>query len=456
MTDKTETWIKLKETKPKKEGVWGENKQTWERYIFPNNTEKPNIQEEKKKFEEIKTKLKRVQAAKGWDDAHNIEKDKAKKSLEASMKGFDLWATTKDLEKNSKEEKENFVESREMKDKKIVLDKAQSEYQDTIKKIYEMEKSEIMANKWDNKKQNNLLDRLNQKYLNEYVKDFEIDSDKKQIDEKQIYGLSKTLPDAYRDLLLGKKLDSKTPLWSLQKTILQRVADGAASIDKDDFKNDKGYDTKAYQEALKKNFEDITGIKLDETKRKEILSSLPKNKKNSNTPLIQALASIDWDSSWPNQYGGGYTENNNNPLSWLESGKFWEMIKQYLTKGGGPEREDVVRKYHAAAWLNAGLGTPWCMSFVQFILRNHYGYNGPKTASARDGLQIWTAAEKPKIWDLVLMPRNGGSGFHIAFVSNINAQWDQISYIGGNQSHRVCEKQTSIKPWMKFRSITKK
>ncbi len=31
---------------------------------------------------------------------------------------------------------------------------------------------------------------------------------------------------------------------------------------------------------------------------------------------------------------------------------------------------DLIRQMHAAAGLNAGPGTPWCMSFVQYILRH--------------------------------------------------------------------------------------
>jgi hypothetical protein len=81
-----------------------------------------------------------------------------------------------------------------------------------------------------------------------------------------------------------------------------------------------------------------------------------------------------------------------------------------VSESKDPQR---VREYHAAAGLKAGPSTPWCMSFVQYMSRKYLGYNGPKTASARDGLKMGNKIDTPEIGTIVVTRGSGPSGCHI-------------------------------------------
>lgn len=76
-----------------------------------------------------------------------------------------------------------------------------------------------------------------------------------------------------------------------------------------------------------------------------------------------------------------------------------------ITEGSDP---DKIKEFHAAAGLTAGPETPWCMSFVQYVLRHDMGLTdaqiGPPTASAADGLNIGQIVSTPSPGDIVVVP----------------------------------------------------
>jgi uncharacterized protein (TIGR02594 family) len=278
--------------------------------------------------------------------------------------------------------------------------------------------------------------------------------------EKDAEFLTQNFPDAYREALLEKTVDPDSPLWKVKKVILQRVADGAASIDRSDFKTDKDY-----QNALLKNFENITGIKIDEKSAEWFIKDFinnPKDKKSQE--IIQALAPIvaEWSSEdsrgwWNHMEGWAFQDSNPNLTqntweSFSDSPEFNRIKSLYngISEANNPGQ---IQEFHKAAGLNAWAKTPWCMSFVQYVLRKHYGYQWPQTAAARDGLRIGEASEHPGPGDLVLIPRNGGSGYHIAFVERVDGS--TLTYWGWNQSNMVCSKKMSVNsPGLHFRDIT--
>lgn len=114
---------------------------------------------------------------------------------------------------------------------------------------------------------------------------------------------------------------------------------------------------------------------------------------------------------------------------WRESGQ-----------GGKPSNPNIL-----GAWKNIGLNcksdqTPWCMVFVQFVLKQT-GHNYMATASAADASNpklkttlVTKKAEEVKTLgrpgDIVQFRRTGGSGFHVAVLYSA----DPFSWVGGNQT----------------------
>jgi cell wall-associated NlpC family hydrolase len=95
--------------------------------------------------------------------------------------------------------------------------------------------------------------------------------------------------------------------------------------------------------------------------------------------------------------------------------------------------------------LNAWPSTPWCMSFVQYMSRKYLGYNGPKTASARDGLKMGNKIDIPEVGSIVVTRWSGPSGCHIG-ISVGNGE-----YISWNSGNAV--KTKKIPSGSQFRSL---
>ncbi len=100
----------------------------------------------------------------------------------------------------------------------------------------------------------------------------------------------------------------------------------------------------------------------------------------------------------------------------------------------------LIREMHACAGLNAGPGTPWCASFISWVLQKA-GIDGPKTASSREFLNHGTAISPgdAQPGDLCIFSR--GSGGHVG----VFVGWDRNRkpiIVGGNQSNRVSVKSS--------------
>jgi hypothetical protein len=92
---------------------------------------------------------------------------------------------------------------------------------------------------------------------------------KKTGQENDVKAIATSLPDVWKQTLLDPKSAENNPeIKKMRDVILDRVSDGAASIDRGDFATDK-----EYKDALRQNFEDITGVKLDPKKAQELFDS---------------------------------------------------------------------------------------------------------------------------------------------------------------------------------------
>ncbi len=91
----------------------------------------------------------------------------------------------------------------------------------------------------------------------------------------------------------------------------------------------------------------------------------------------------------------------------------WADLSKYLnvTEWSDPE---LISDFHKAAGLTAGPETPWCMSFVQYVLRHDQGLTDAQiwapTASAADGLKMGQSVAQLSPGDIVVVPGEGLSG----------------------------------------------
>ncbi len=115
----------------------------------------------------------------------------------------------------------------------------------------------------------------------------------------------------------------------------------------------------------------------------------------------------------------------------------WGDLSKYIgiTEWSDPK---LIAEFHKSAGLTAGPETPWCMSFVQHVLRKDRGLTdaqiGAPTASAADGLNIGQPVAQPSPGDIVVVPGEGPSGKHIGIASGPGM------YISGNTGNKVAEK----------------
>jgi hypothetical protein len=81
-------------------------------------------------------------------------------------------------------------------------------------------------------------------------------------------------------LLNPDSVDEKNPaLRKIKDTVLDRIADGAASIDREDFPNDE-----SYQKELLKNFKDISGVSVENPEDLQaLLGTLKKQKEEGES-----------------------------------------------------------------------------------------------------------------------------------------------------------------------------
>jgi hypothetical protein len=138
--------------------------------------------------------------------------------------------------------------------------------------------------------------------------------------------------------------------------------------------------------------------------------------------------------------------------------KIVEILRQYLDINN-TEDSELISQFHNSAGEN-GEGkwpdTSWCMSFVQYILREELELAtkdiGSPTVRAREGTRIWEATKDPKPWDLVIVRRwNGG---HIGFFMWFTEDNHPI-IIWGNQGEWEVSLKEELRPVISYRSIEK-
>lgn len=229
-----------------------------------------------------------------------------------------------------------------------------------------------------------------------------------------------------------------------------------------------------YKKSVEKAFTDATGV--DGWKAEKAIGRISRSKLS---PLVRFLADLlaplgalmggEVGEFWrkymaenaANNPESKYWESRTKPFEWkwvenASASAIYNAAKAYDGKTSESSTPDLIRQMHASAGLNAGPGTPWCMSFVQHVLRHDMWFNsaqiGPPTASAAAGHKIGRHTDTPKPWDIVLIHRTGGSGRHIGFVDSMNAD-GSVNVLGGNQSNSVCVSRNSRSSVAEFRTL---
>ncbi len=404
----------------------------------------PNVSEKKREVREsIKKPSEKTE--KPWEKLEKVNQELQKK--------YKRYETTKSLlEKASKEDvnapgKQDAVDRNnaesQLKIEKEAFKKLETEYQTEIERALTDAKTKFPA-------ENHL--KMEQQWLVKSARDLHYD--KEPLDESRVAFLAEAFPDAWKQTLLDPKSAENNPeIKKMRDVILDRVSDGAASIDRGDFTTDK-----EYQDALRQNFEDITGIKLDPQKAQELFdaNSQEPDSTSPESRLAWALwntlgKQYDWDPatrSWDDM--GGIPKNEEGNFS-----KGFPWTKEALDAAIGDIRRDVgvtessnpsrIREYHAEAGLNAGPSTPWCMSFVQYMARRYLWYNGIRSASARDGLKMWNSIQTDEPGCIVVTRGSGPSWCHIGI-------WlGNGEYISWNSGNAV--KIKKIPSGAQFRSL---
>lgn len=92
--------------------------------------------------------------------------------------------------------------------------------------------------------------------------------------------------------------------------------------------------------------------------------------------------------------------------------------------------DSTVRQFHAVCGLKAGGKTPWCASFVSYILES-VGIRSTKSAAAVS-YKNWGQPAMPGTYPYgAVVVIKFHNGFHVAFC--LGEQGDKVRYIGGNQ-----------------------
>ncbi len=97
-----------------------------------------------------------------------------------------------------------------------------------------------------------------------------------------------------------------------------------------------------------------------------------------------------------------------------------------------------IVEYHEATCLKASDDeTPWCASFVNWVLQQSGG-TGTDSAAARSFLKWGEPLKEPKIGCVVVFKRGTKPWQgHVGFYMGRNRKGDIVT-LGGNQSNQVC------------------
>jgi len=114
---------------------------------------------------------------------------------------------------------------------------------------------------------------------------------------------------------------------------------------------------------------------------------------------------------------------------WMDIAKHELGISEIMGSKNNPR----ILEYHDATSLKADDDeTPWCASFVSWVLRNS-GYTDTNSAGAAKYLNYGVKLTYPKYGCIVIYKRTGGN--HVHFYDHEDAQ--RIYGIGGNQDNEV-------------------
>ncbi len=104
----------------------------------------------------------------------------------------------------------------------------------------------------------------------------------------------------------------------------------------------------------------------------------------------------------------------------------------------GPQHNPRVLEYHTSTASFSDDETPWCASFVNWVLAQS-GQSGTGSAMALSFSRYGTQLDAPAYGSIAVISWGGGKG-HVGFV--VGKQGNKILLLGGNQSNEV-----NIKPF---------
>lgn len=121
--------------------------------------------------------------------------------------------------------------------------------------------------------------------------------------------------------------------------------------------------------------------------------------------------------------------SSKNPI-WMS-----KVMEEYSKRYSGESLNDRVILYHRlGGGINADIRTPWCASFVNFILNN--GFKSPSSQSfySKEGQKFFRKIKKAKYGAILVLKYNSNRG-HCTFITGED---DRGYYcLGGNQSNRI-------------------
>lgn len=128
--------------------------------------------------------------------------------------------------------------------------------------------------------------------------------------------------------------------------------------------------------------------------------------------------------------GGGSTAGGNGPKpSWISTAE----AETGTSELKGSKHNSRIIEYHATTGKFKDDETPWCASFVNWVLKNS-GQSGTGSASALSFKNYGKKLKKPAYGSIGVISWGGGKG-HVGFV--VGKQNGKILLLGGNQGDSV-------------------
>lgn len=295
------------------------------------------------------------------------------------------------------------------------------------------------------------------------------------IDVEHFKWLKDALGASYMDLLFSHDflLWEEHNLKKSRDVVLAWFHDAVAEKPIPDPKTATPEEMQEYRKSLKDEFGKATGVEGG-----KVETAIKHISRSQLSPFFRFLADIfaPFGAMFPGKAGDfwreylankdkaegpeKYGDGRSTPFEgkWVENASasaIHAAAKKYEGMNESSNPNDI-REMHKSAGLNAGPGTPWCMSFVQHVLRHDMWFNSeqiwPPSAAAADWHKIGKHTDSPKPWDLALIYRTGGSGRHIGFVDSVNSD-GSVNVLGGNQSDSVRVSKYSRSSVAEFRTL---